>query len=93
MTRLPAIAACCSLLAACATAPPAHVELRTVQVPTPVPCRPAVGPEPAYPDSDEALRQAPDLFARVKLIAAGRLMRIAREAELKAALAACEAGG
>ena len=87
----PALAALAALLlSACVTAGaqgPAAV--RTVEVPVPVTCTPALGPEPAYPDTDAALAAAPDLFARVRLLVAGRLMRIARDAEKTAALAAC----
>jgi hypothetical protein len=77
---------------ACATTgePPApHVMVHTVPVPVPVRCTPNLGPEPLYPDTDAALRAAPNLFARVKLLVAGRLMRIQRDAEKTAALQAC----
>ena len=87
------LAACLSLLAlaACATTPPApQIDTKTVQVAVPVACNPAIGPEPAYPDTDAALKAAPDVYQRVKLLVAGRLERIAREAELSAALSACE---
>jgi hypothetical protein len=78
-------------LAACTTTPPApQIVTKTVQVAVPVACKPAVGPEPAYPDTDAALKAAPDVYQRVKLLVAGRLERIAREAELTAALGACE---
>jgi hypothetical protein len=79
-------------LAGCATtgAGVAKVVTREVPVPVPVKCRPNLGPAPAYPDTDQALRAAPDLFGRVQLLAVGRLQRIAHEAELLAALGACE---
>ncbi len=80
-----------ALLSGCASvpaeAPPVH--LRTVEIPTPVRCRPQLGPEPDYPDTDAALRAAPDLFARVRLLLAGRVLRIARDKEKSAALAGC----
>mgnify|MGYP000005731411 CR=1 FL=1 len=59
--------------------------------PTPTPDAPAVrlGAPPAYPDGDEALRTAPDLFAQVRLLVAGRLLRIARAEALEAAIRAC----
>ena len=91
MTRAIAGLLLASLLAACASAPPIEqsVQVRTVEIPTPVHCRPDLGPEPAYPDTDAALKAAPDLFARVRLLLAGRLMRIARDQEKSAALQAC----
>jgi hypothetical protein len=89
MKSLPCIGFCAILmLAGCATTEP-RIEVRTVQVPVPVPCAADPGPGPVYADSDAALREAPDLFARVQLLVAGRLQRIAREGELKAANAGC----
>ena len=90
------ILACAGLLAlaACATTPPApQLVTKTVQVAVPVACKPAIVAAPAYPDTDAALKVAPDVYQRVKLLVAGRLERIAREAELAAALGACEGGG
>ena len=90
------ILACAVLLtlAACATTPPApQIVTKTVQVAVPVACKPALNPPPAYPDTDAALKAAPDVYQRVKLLVAGRLLRIAREAELTAGLSACEGGG
>lgn len=83
-------------LAACGgESPPVEPLVRTVRVEVPVPtsCALKVGPKPDYPDGDEALRAAPDLFERVKLLLAGRGMRQSREAELEAALAPCGAVG
>lgn len=81
-------------LSACATTPPApQIVTKTVQVAVPVACKPAIGAEPAYPDTDAALKAAPDIYQRVKLLVAGRLLRVAREAELTAAMNACEGGG
>lgn len=79
------------LMSACASAPssPPRLEVRPVAAPIPVRCTPNLGPEPDYPDTDSALQAAPDLFARVRLLVAGRLMRIARDAEKSAALQAC----
>ena len=81
-------------LAGCAHTP--EPEIRTVEVKVPVDdpacAREAVarlGEAPAYPDTPEALRAAPNLFERVKLILAGRELRIAREAALKDTLEAC----
>jgi hypothetical protein len=81
-------------LAGCAHTP--EPEIRTVEVKVPVDdpacAREAVarlGDAPAYPDTPEAIRAAPNLFERVKLILAGRELRIAREAALKDALEVC----
>lgn len=81
-------------LAGCAHTPEA--EIRTVEVKVPVDdpacAREAVarlGAAPAYPDTPEAIRAALNLFERVKLLLAGRELRIAREAALKDALEAC----
>lgn len=60
-----------------------------VKVPVPVPCAIDPGPDPKYVDEDEALRNAPDLFERVKLLLAGRQQRQDRERELKAANSGC----
>ncbi len=76
-------------LTACATDnAPKPVTTVTVKIPVPTPCGPVV-PKPDFPDSDEALRTAPDLFTRVKLLVAGRLIRIAYERELEAVSTAC----
>lgn len=48
---------------------------------------------PNYPDSDEALRRAANAFEGAQLLLAGRLLRIAREASLVAAIEACAGGG
>lgn len=81
-------------LAGCAHTP--EPEIRTVEVKVPVDdpacAREAVarlGAAPAYPDTPEAIRAAHNLFERVKLLLAGRELRIAREAALKDALEAC----
>ena len=71
--------------------PPPDPKVVTVTVdhPVAVQCRPDIGPEPAYPDTDAALKAAPDLFHRVQLLVAGRLLRIARDGQKTAALAQC----
>jgi len=78
-----------AFLAACTTTGTPKVETQIVNVPIPVPCKPDLGPEPDYPDTAAALVGVTDIFAGVQLLKAGRLMRIAREAELLAALKAC----
>lgn len=81
------------LLAGCATAPatpPERVVTVEVAVPVPSPCVPAnLGPAPEYPDTDEALRAAPDAATRYLLLGAGRLLRIARANEVEPVVAAC----
>ena len=75
---------------ACATRPVAPAP-STIAVPVAAPCAAEPPPAPDYPDTDAALKAAPDLFARVRLLVAGRLMRIAHERELQAALTGCVA--
>lgn len=86
-----AIIACALFLGACASTPPEPVvKTQRVDVPVVVSCKPDIGSEPAYPDTPQTITTAPDIFVRVQLLLAGRLARIQREAELTAALAACE---
>jgi hypothetical protein len=79
------------LLAACAS--PRERAVRTVEVRIPVAtaCDPKVGAAPDYPDTDQALKAAPGLFERVRLLLAGRELRRAREAELEAGIRGCSA--
>lgn len=86
------------LLAGCATADRAPPEpiIRTVEVHVPVDdpacARGALerlGPAPAYPDNNAALRTAIGIFEQTKLLLAGRELRIAREAALAGALQVC----
>ena len=81
------------LLAACQTAPKTRPEpvVRTVevQVPIAVACPVEEPPVVAYPDSRAAIRSAPNIAERARLYAAGRPLREAAEAELRAALRAC----
>jgi len=76
-------------LTACATTSEPRIVTKEVKVPVPVACAVSAGEDPIYPDSDEALKAAPNVLERVKLLAAGRLLRIAREMELKAAVKGC----
>lgn len=48
---------------------------------------------PNYPDTPEALARAANAFEGAQLLVAGRLLRIAREASLVAAIEACAGGG
>lgn len=92
MKRFAILAA--GLLAACATKPPARPPepvLRTVevQVPVQVACPATEPPVVAYPDSRAAILAAPNIKERARLYGAGRPLREATEAELRAALRAC----
>lgn len=99
-SRRTVVAAFCAALAApvlagCATTPhePPEPVVRTVEVkvaqPVPCPALEALGPEPDYPDTDEALRNAPGVGDLAKLYAQGRLMRVQRLAEYAAAKVGC----
>lgn len=77
------------LLAGCAHQPVEPI-IRTVEVrvPVPVPCAIDI-PDPVYSDTPEALRAAPNLFERVKLLLAGREERAAHDELERAARRAC----
>lgn len=75
--------------AAAAPAPPREV---VVKVPVPVKeaCVPKSFPRaPRYPDSDAALREAGGAADRYQLLAAGRLLRDRRLAELEKIVEGC----
>lgn len=81
-------------LAACAHQPDARPEpiLTPIDVAIPVStgCVPAnLASPPEYPDTDEALKSAPDAAARYQLEHAGRKVRKARLAELEPIVAGC----
>ena len=81
-------------LAACGGAGKARPEpiLMPVEVvlPTTNGCVPAnMAPAPDYPDTDDALRQAPDAAARYKLVFAGRKLKNARLNEVEPVIASC----
>lgn len=76
-------------LAACSTAGEPRIVTKEVTVPIAVKCADDAGPTPAFADTREALEAAKDIFARVKLLLAGRAQRDARIAELTAANAGC----
>lgn len=79
------------MLASCASQPQkAVVKTVTVNVPVAAPCLKDIGPEPAYADTDAALKAAPDLFTRVRLLLAGRLQRMDRDAKRAAADSGCQ---
>lgn len=91
LTQASAMGATLALLLGCAAPARPAFQMPERLVPVAVQCRPDIGPEPNYPDTDAALRAAPDIFVRVRLLLAGRLMRTARARELQAALARCQA--
>lgn len=83
-------------LAACAGSmdrPPPEPTIVTkevlVEVSKPCATVEALGPEPAYPDTDEALATAPNLFEKVKLLVTGRILRITRLRAFNSAVRAC----
>lgn len=81
----------CLALTACATAP-AEPKVRVVEVKVPVAvsCVPkSLGGAPDYPDSDAAINAAPGSGDMLQLLAAGRLLRNQRLAEIEPVLAGC----
>lgn len=68
-------------------------EVRTVEVvvqqPIPCPALAQLGPEPLYPDTDDAIRAAVNMAERAYLYVVGREMRSQRLSEYQAAAAAC----
>ena len=76
----------CLALGGCATTG----ETITVKVPVPVPCVSDQLPKaPVYPDTLQALRQAPDQAEFTRLLAAGWPLREARLKALEAAIEPC----
>lgn len=66
--------------------------ITVVEKPVPVqsPCVPkTLGAAPDYPDTDDALRAAPDASERYRLLAQGRPLRVARLTELETVVAGC----
>lgn len=76
-------------ISACATGREPAVRTVEVRVPVHEPCPIAEPAAPDYADDDADLKAAPNLFERVKLLAAGRLQRIAHQSELEAWGRAC----
>lgn len=77
------------LLAACATAPEPKIVTKLVEVPIAIKCAAPLSAEPQYADAPGSLKAAPDIFAKVQLILAGRAQRNARITELTAAISGC----
>lgn len=92
---------CCAALAGCATTqhrPEPEIRTVEVKVKTPVPCPAlaALGDEPVYSDSEEALRAAATIAdtgertaTLAKLYVKGRLQRMQRLKEYTVAKASC----
>ena len=92
MKPIPLALAACAGLAACAAGPaPPRLDIQTVDTPVAVPCAVDPGAPPAFPDTDAAIRATPNIYERARLYAAGRLLRLAWEAKLGAALKGCAA--
>lgn len=77
------------LLAGCATPPEPVIEVRTVNVAVPVPCREPVPDRPAFPM--DGLRPGVSLDGFVAAALAERLVRSGYELRLETALRACTA--
>lgn len=99
VSRLHIVAATVFILTACATPRPAEPVIRTVEVRIPIDdprcAREAIArldaERPQYPDTPDALAAVTSVFDGARLLTAGRLLRIAREAALESALRACAA--
>jgi len=79
------------VLGACAHAAPEPV-IHTVEVKVPVAvaCVPSsIRPSPTYPDTKEALKKSAGPAERYQLLAAGRLLRDQRLAEIEPVIDAC----
>ena len=84
--KLAALAAAV-IQAGCATAPEPKIDVRTVNVAVPVPCREPVPDKPAFPMDD--LRPGTSLNQFVSAALAERLVRSGYEIQLETALRAC----
>ena len=73
----------------CATAPEPKIDVRTVNVAVPVPCREPVPERPAWPM--DGLRPGTSLNQFVSAALAERLVRDGWESQLETALRACTA--
>lgn len=73
------------------SAPEPIIRTVTVKVATPVPCPAleALGPDPAYPDTDEAIDAAATFGQVAALYAKGRAMRVQRLLEYATARGSC----
>lgn len=76
-------------LTACASTPEPRIITKEVRIPVAIKCAADPGADPQYADTPESLKAAPDIFAKVQLILAGRAQRNARITELTAAISGC----
>jgi len=87
-TRPPLTRAAPASMTQAAPAPPPRIV--RLFVPRPVKCVPDdLGPPPAYPDSDTALRDAGGAADRYQLLAAGRILRQERLQHLEEIVRRC----
>lgn len=87
------VACAALLLAGCGHQREPIVKTVYVDRPVALECVPAsLDDAPSYPDSNAALKQAADAAERYALIAAGRLLRDARLAELEPVIMNCRSG-
>ena len=70
--------------------PRLDVQVVEVSVPIPCPALSSLGPEPAYPDTDEAILAARNIAERSLLYATGRVLRMSRLNEYQTAAKACD---
>lgn len=90
MTRALILAFAAALLASCANKPEPVINPVPYNVPVPVPCIPDnLLPPPVYPDTDTALRAAPELADFLKLLYAGRQLRDKRLEALESVVEKC----
>jgi len=83
------IATIAASLSACATPREPQIVVREVRVPVSVPCAAKPPASSGFIDSPDVIAEAPDIFARVQALLAGRAQRDARIAELEAAVGGC----
>lgn len=81
----------CLALAMCQTVPEPQIITKEVRVPVAVSCVTQSPAKPNYPDTNEALAAAPDIFEAVKLLLAGRELSRPYEAEMEAVIGGCVA--
>lgn len=79
----------CAIVAGCSTAPEPVIEVRTVNVAVPVPCREPIPNKPTFPM--DGLRPGTSLNQFVSAALAERLVRDGYQLQLETALRACTA--
>lgn len=94
MIRIAVISVAVLALAACSTTPAPTPEpiviTKDVDKPVAVSCVPkSLGPAPAYPDTDDALRTAGSAERTLQLVFAGRDLRKARSDQVEPVIENC----